>query len=230
VQNIPQRNNAEERAHVDKISDTNCGNFLELLHLRCRDIPWLSFKLEQSLKKHTLWLSSYILNEIIDIAAGLVRQTLCENITNAEISSLIVDETTDVSNDEQLSICFWYVMQGEVQESFIGFYNPKNTEGKTLFILLKRVLQDLGLNINSMVGQCYDGAANMSGVQKGVAARMQGIVPEAVYVHCYAHRLHLALQDTLEANIVLRIALGVVQSLHHFFSLTKKESNFEELC
>ena len=83
VQNIPQRNNAEERTHVDKISDTNRVNFLELLHLRCRDIPWLSFKLEQSFKKHTLCFSPDIENEIIDIAAGLVRQTLCENITNA---------------------------------------------------------------------------------------------------------------------------------------------------
>ena len=35
VQNIPQRNNTEERAHVDKISDRNRGKFLELLHLRC---------------------------------------------------------------------------------------------------------------------------------------------------------------------------------------------------
>jgi len=144
-----------------------------------------------------------------------------------------VDETTDVSNDEQLpmlSVCH----AGEVQESFIGFYNPKNTKGKTftLFILIKSVLQDLGLNIKSMAGQCYDGAANMSGVQKAVAARikMQEIVPEAVYVRCYAHRLNLTLQDTLEANIVLRNALGVVQSLHHFFALTKKGSNFEELC
>ena len=74
VQNIPQRNNAEEIAHVDKISDTNRGNFLELLHLRCRDIPWLSFKLEQSLKKHTVWLSPDIQNEIIDIAACLDRK------------------------------------------------------------------------------------------------------------------------------------------------------------
>ena len=89
-------------------------------------------------------------------------------------------------------------MQGEVQESFIGFYNPKNTEAKTLFILMKSVLQDSGLNIKSMVGQCYDGATNMSGVQKGVAARMQEIVPKAVYVHCCAHRLNLTLQDTLE--------------------------------
>ena len=69
-----------------------------------------------------------------------------------------------------------------------------------------------------MVGQCYDGTTSMSGVQKGVAARMQEIVPEAVCVHCYAHRLNLALQDTLEANIVLRNALKVVQSLHNFFT------------
>ena len=108
------------------------------------------------------------------------------------------------------------------EESFIGFCNPKNTEGKTLFILIKSVLQDLGLNVKSMVGQCYDGAANMSGVKKGVAARMQEIV--AVYVHCYAHRLNLALQDTLEANIVLRNAPGVVQSLHHFFHSPKREA------
>ena len=40
----------------------------------------------------------------------------------------------------------------------------------------------------------------------------------------YAHRLHLALQDTLEANIVLRNALGVVQSLHHFFHSPKREA------
>ena len=116
------------------------------------------------------------------------------------------------------------------KRALLGSITQKNTEGKTLFILIKSVLQDLGLNIKSMVGQCYAGAANMSGVQKCEAARMQEIVPEAVYAHCYAHRLSLALQDTLEANIVLRIALGVVQSLHHFFSLTKKESNFEELC
>ena len=32
------------------------------------------------------------------------------------------------------------------------------SEGKTLFILIKSVLQDLRLNIKSMVGQCYDGA------------------------------------------------------------------------
>ena len=162
-----------------------------------RYISWLSFKLEQRLKKHTLWLSPDIQNEIIDIEAGLVRQTLRENITNAEMFSF-VDKTTDVSNDEQLSVCFQYVMQGEVQESFIGFYNPKNTEGKTLFILMKSVLQDLGLNIKSMVGQCYDGTTSMSGVQKGVAARMQEIVTEAVYVHCCAHRLNLTLQDTPE--------------------------------
>ena len=43
-------------------------------------------------------------------------------------------------------------MQGEVQESFVGFCNPKNTEGKTLFILMKNVLQDLGLILRAWLG------------------------------------------------------------------------------
>ena len=54
--------------------------------------------------------------------------------------------------------------------------------------------------MKNMVGQCYDGAANMSGSEKGVAARFQDSAPSAVYVHCYVHLLNFALQDTLEEN------------------------------
>ena len=46
------------------------------------------------------------------------------------------------------------------KRALLGSITQKNTEGKTLYILIKSVLQDLGLNIKSMAGQCYDGAAN----------------------------------------------------------------------
>ena len=137
--------------------------------------------------------------------------------------SLIVDETTDVSNVEQVAICLRYTYMGQPCETFVGFYEAKSTTGEALFELVCRVLTDLQLQIEAIVGQCYDGAANMSGKERGVAARMQEIATGALYVHCYGHVLNLALQDTLEENRVLRNALGVVQSLHNFFNSPKRE-------
>ena len=35
----------------------------------------------------------------------------------------------------------------------------------------------------------------MSGLYKGLATRIKADSDTAIYVHCYAHRLNLALQD-----------------------------------
>ena len=39
-QNIAQRGHREGRHDIGSSSDINRGNFLELLHMRCKDIPW----------------------------------------------------------------------------------------------------------------------------------------------------------------------------------------------
>ena len=44
-----------------------------------------------------------------------------------------------------------------------------------------------------MCGQCYDGASNMSGAVAGYRSLIQQEAPMAVYFHCAAHRLNLAI-------------------------------------
>ena len=51
------------------------------------------------------------------------------------------------------------------------------------------------LNTQLMVGQSFDGAATMAGIKTGVAKRFTDLIPHVVFVHCYAHKLNLALQD-----------------------------------
>ena len=63
----------------------------------------------------------------------------------------------------------------------------------------------------------------MSGYKKGVASKIQEVAPFAIYVHCYAHLLNLALQDTLEHNRVLKNSVGMLQSLYNFFNSPKCE-------
>jgi len=60
------------------------------------------------------------------------------------------------------------------------------------------------LPIENLRGQCYDGAAKMSGKYKGVQARFLIDQPKAVFVHCFSHSLNLALQDAAKSSAYVR--------------------------
>ena len=46
---------------------------------------------------------------------------------------------------------------------------------------------EFGIETRKMRAQGYDGAANMSGVHRGVQAIIRERMPEAAYIHCKAH-------------------------------------------
>ncbi|XP_066964231.1 zinc finger MYM-type protein 1-like [Macrobrachium rosenbergii] len=208
-QNIPQRGHSEDRSNIGQDSE---------------DIPWLAERLTSQLATHQQWLSPNIQNEILNIASDLVLKDISKAVGKTGKFSLIVDETTDVSNKEQVSVCLHYIHNGQPAETFVGFHEVKSAKGKALFQLVLDVLHKMELRIEDVVGQCYDGASNISGKEKGVATRVQEVAPKAIYVHCYEHLLNLALQDTLQENTVIRNALAVVQSIQNFFNTPKREN------
>ncbi|XP_046841689.1 uncharacterized protein LOC124435777 [Xenia sp. Carnegie-2017] len=96
--------------------------------------------------------------------------------------------------------------------------------------LLKTAIGRLELTLENIVAECFDGAANMSGPRKGLAARMKECSPLSIYVHCHGHRLNLALQDTMTTIEPLQKALGVIQSLHNFLEGSpKRHSIFNDI-
>ncbi|CAB3980696.1 Hypothetical predicted protein [Paramuricea clavata] len=82
----------------------------------------------------------------------------------------------DISKSEQVSLCPRYVCAGETVETFVGFSTTASTEGEVLFELVKKVILNLELKLENIVGECFDGAANMSGVRKGLATRMKELL------------------------------------------------------
>ena len=68
-QNIAQRGADENRHKLSESSDMNRGNFLELLHLRSKNIPWLTAKLDDQTKVHRQWTSPDVQNELLSIFA-----------------------------------------------------------------------------------------------------------------------------------------------------------------
>ena len=221
-QNIPQRGHEEDRRNLDIDSNINRGNFLELLNLRSKDISWLGEKMKSQLEAQRQWTSPKIQNEILEIMSAVMRDKIVEDVKKSFGYSIIVDETSDICRVEQVAICLRFTMAGETRECFIGFYATPSTEGQVLYELVKNELSRLELNLDNIVGQCFDGAANMSGVKRGLATRMKECSPKSIYVHCYGHLLNLAIQETMSDVEPLRNALGVIQSIYNFIESSPK--------
>ena len=184
-------------------------------------MPWLKTKLETHLGQHIQWTSPKIQNELIEIVSNLVLRRITRDVKSSGHYSIIVDATSDISRVEQVSLCLRYVVEGETRETFAGIFATESTEGEVLHELVKKAVTSLNLQLRDIVGECFDGAANMSGCNKGVASRMKEC-SLALYVHCYAHRLNLALQDTMTSVEPIRNALGTIQSLYNLIEASQK--------
>jgi len=76
-------------------------------------------------------------------------------------------------------------------------------------IIILLGLNSCGIDCTKMVGQGYDGAANMSGKFKGVQTVIRNLYPRAIFVHCAAHSLNLAVSSACE---VQSVSLSISQS------------------
>ena len=71
------------------------------------------------------------------------------------------------------------------------------------------------------MSQGYDGASVISGRCSGVQERIREVVPQARYIHCYAHDLNLALVDCVRNNRDANEFFALLQVLYVFVSTSK---------
>jgi len=103
----------------------------------------------------------------------------------------------------------------------------RDTTGAGLAERILKFLDDLGLDVMLMRGQGYDGASNMSGHIRGVAARIQSTNPLALYTHCCSHVLNLVIVKSCSLSEI-RNMFGTVQKTAVFFSESAKRMNYLE--
>jgi len=76
--------------------------------------------------------------------------------------------------------------------------------------ILLSTLKCLHLDVNKLITQTYDGAASMSGCNRGVQAVIRQVAPQAHYIHCRAHRCNLVIGQSTKFG---RNFFGVLQQL-----------------
>ena len=193
------------------------GNFKALLRYRAQGDKLLEDNIRTAPKNMQL-TSWNVQNQIILICGQMIKENIVEKIKKAEMYTIIADETTDRNKREQLALVLRYVTEnGTVREDMVAMLNPDKTTGEVLAQAITDALQKLGLSLDCVRGQAYDGGGNMSGRISGAQSRIRALQPLAVYTHCASHRLNLALGRALTVPGV-RNMLGIVSVASNFFN------------
>ncbi len=156
-QNIAFRGSEDfGRISVDEIYKQNTGNFRALLIHQMGYDSDLKESIEMS-AGNARYTSPQIQNELIEICGDYVKNTLREEIKEAQFSSVLADEATDVNMDEQLVILVRYVTfssgNATIKEEFLTFLKVTDLTGRGLAESILTFLKGFGLDMNFLVGQ-----------------------------------------------------------------------------
>lgn len=213
-----------DSGRVTEVSEENDGNFRELLRYRAKTDETLR-QLLASAKNNALYSSWRIQNEIIEISNDLILKKLVSKVNSSPFFSVLADETTDIAGMEQMSLCVRIIDPAfsKIEELFLQFVPLQEVTGKAISTAIIENLMKFGVDMSTLRGQGYDGAASMSGKFNGVQAHIQELYPTAVYVHCAAHSLNLAVSSSCEVPPI-RNTISTIGRLYEFFNTPKRQS------
>ena len=233
-QNIPLRGHRDD-GMLPVISDneagsvTNEGNFRALLQYRIESGDSVLQNHLQNTGKNASYISNTAQNGLIKSAGTVIQNKILDKVSEAKFFSLLVDETTDLSKEEQMTICLRYVSDNKIREDFIDYVSVDDMTGEGLANAILSRLRQCPIDLSCMVGQGYDGASAMSGMFNGVQAIVRKQLPAAVYVHCSSHCLNLTLSTACKLPQI-RNANGIVGEVADFFSRSAKRATLFRSC
>ena len=173
----------------------------------------------------TTMLSKSTINKILTAINIITKKRIAAEIGERKFS-VQMDSSQDTSVTDQETIILRYVKEEEVKDRVFAVKKVTDSSGAGLYELLRSTLVDNGITIENIVGESFDGAANMRGEYNGVQKHPKEVAPNSVYIWYYAQVLNLAATDLTE-NIVdhVKKLIGLLQTTVNFFSESCKRTN-----
>lgn len=169
------------------------------------------------------------LREIFLTIGNTLRDQICRKVQEQSFYGLLVDDMTDVSNEEQMLAFVQYfdVELGRLECKFLFTANAleesASADAITLHGIITNQLQALNIPLKNLRGLATDGASVMTGKNRGLAALLKKDVISLVTVHCICHKLALACTDTNdELKMIKEVETEVTQLWKIFDNSPKK--------
>ena len=108
-------------------------------------------------------------NEFLKIMSLSILKEIASNIQNGIYYTIMADQVTDASNEEQFVMRLRSLNDDLVpHEDLIGLYKVPNICEDFLVSCIRDALICMNLYMNKCRGQCYNGASNMAAKKTGV--------------------------------------------------------------
>lgn len=131
---------------------------------------------------------------------AIVKHVLGEHIAN-EIKedlqstpfSVLVDESTDVSNKQLMCILVRHIKNGQLQFQFLDFTMTEagGATAENLNLQFKKCLKKYNIPVSNIVGLGSDNANVMVGKNESFMTHLLKENPEVVVFRCSCHTTHL---------------------------------------
>jgi hypothetical protein len=106
--------------------------------------------------------------------------------------SLILDETTDTSSKKQCAITAIHCDTDiNIKTSFLDMVEPESSTGESLFLCLKKSIEDRNIPPSNFVGFSSDTTNSMVGEHNSVFSRLKQEFENIVCLKCSCHSIHL---------------------------------------
>ena len=106
--------------------------------------------------------------------------------------SIMVDESTDVSDLKQLAIYGRAVTAGKLKTRYLKIVDIDDGKAATIVDTITSYLQSSRLDLKTFSSFGSDGASVMTGCRGGVATLLRSLNNKMISVHCICHCLALA--------------------------------------
>ena len=212
------------RGNDESVTSFNCGNYVELIYAFDENDERISRHLETSTKFSGL--SNQIQNDIVEAVAEIIETDIRKDVNKASFVAVEVDETTNVTQKAQISVIFRLVCEASyiVKGAFLGFDDlSDHRRASAIAQYVLGILQKFN-SVEKLVAQIYDGASLLSSELNGVQAKVKKDVPEAMFLHCYAHKLNLVLLHLAICMPECKAFFKTLEGLSAFFSKSTKRT------
>lgn len=106
---------------------------------------------------------------------------------------IIIDESTDISSEKFLCVCFKYYSKtkNNVIIDYLSLIPVVETDSTQLYNILTSFLTKVGLKAEHILVIATDGANNLCGRNNSVFTLLRKHNPNIILIKCICHSLHL---------------------------------------
>ena len=156
--------------------------------------------------RNATYLSPTSHNQIVSVIGhDIVRAYLLAEVKKAIFFAVLADEVCS-HNVEYLPLCLCFVDERcNIREEFVAFIKLERVRAIDIANAIVSMLEELGLSLNDLRGQGYDGSSTMRGEKSSVQKQLLDRQSKALYTHCAGHSFNLALVSSCTIPCVRNI-------------------------